>query len=553
MGTSEDASRRTPPTADEDTTFGASILLGLDECEGPKLSLAEGQERFLRHLKSFLPEPPARLWLGDDGNPPSAAYFTAEGYSADLLPPPASSSKAFLDAALILSSLDLSDPAKLEVLKKDLDRLREHLKRDAPLLILDLHPVCRPEAESWQLEIDLAEAGFRLRKKEDLTPKVRWSARPLVELSPSPQESEGLPFPSQLLEKLATGQAECHLLVYHRDDFKIRGYREGDEKQILELFAGCFHQPRSRDHWRWQYLSAPNGSLRLSLAFRDDGLLAAQYAGYPARFLRFDANGKHELAAHQIGDTMTRPEMRHLGRGPTSLLCRTANHFYASSCAGQVAFNYGFNVGNIQRFSMRFLRARRVAPVAYWRRSLLSPTSPVLELSRLDRWWRGYRVQAVSKLDESWDTFFEEVGPQYEFLGDRSARYLRWRYLERPGFDYRIIAAYERRRLRAWSVFRRREATLVWGDGLFDRRHPRLVAALLAAALASPLGDQAETVEGWFAPQPAWLSNELQRIGFERHEDPQGLALMCVPFAEPDPTEEMRDKLYYTLGDSDLF
>ena len=47
--------------------------------------------------------------------------------------------------------------------------------------------------------------------------------------------------------------------------------------------------------------------------------------------------------------------VRHVGRGPTSILGRTALHFYETFCEGKVAFNYGFNVANIQRFSLKFL------------------------------------------------------------------------------------------------------------------------------------------------------------------------------------------------------
>ena len=37
--------------------------------------------------------------------------------------------------------------------------------------------------------------------------------------------------------------------------------------------------------------------------------------------------------------------IRHIGRGPSSVLGRSALHFYEHYCEGVVAFNYGFNVG----------------------------------------------------------------------------------------------------------------------------------------------------------------------------------------------------------------
>jgi hypothetical protein len=92
-------------------------------------------------------------------------------------------------------------------------------------------------------------------------------------------------------------------------------------------------------------------------------LLFLGYAGYTVPFRLFGAERtarSRDLLAHQIGDTMTDPSVRHLGRGPTSVLGRTALHFYETFCEGRVAFNYGFNVANIQKFSLRFLRSDRV-------------------------------------------------------------------------------------------------------------------------------------------------------------------------------------------------
>ncbi len=62
-----------------------------------------------------------------------------------------------------------------------------------------------------------------------------------------------------------------------------------------------------------------------------------------------------------------------------------------------------------------------------------------------------------------------------------------------------------------------------------------------------------ESIEAWFPPRPAWFDAVLKRLGFEQRHEPQSLALMCVPWTMSDATEAMRERLYYTMGDSDLF
>jgi hypothetical protein len=65
--------------------------------------------------------------------------------------------------------------------------------------------------------------------------------------------------------------------------------------------------------------------------------------------------------------------------------------------------------------------------------------------------------------------------------------------------------------------------------------------------------DGVERIEGWFPRRPAWFAAVLDRLKLIGKPEPQDLALMCVPFTMADAVERMRQDLYYTLGDSDLY
>src|SRR5690242_15388214 len=103
----------------------------------------------------------------------------------------------------------------------------------------------------------------------------------------------------------------------------IRAYCDGDERAILGLFNRYFpHTPRSLEHFRWKYRQDPFGNERISLTFAG-AQLVGHYAGYAVPFRLFDERGRgRDLIAHQIGDTMTEQSVRHIGRGPTSVLGR---------------------------------------------------------------------------------------------------------------------------------------------------------------------------------------------------------------------------------------
>lgn len=332
--------------------------------------------------------------------------------------------------------------------------------------------------------------------------------------------------------------------------FTIRRYRDGDESAILDLFARSFHAPRAAERWRWEYQRSPFGNERISLAFDDDQRLVAHYAGYPVIF----RDGDRDRLAHQIGDTMTDPAVRHVGRGPTSLLGRTALHFYETFCEGQASFNYGFNVENIQKFSIRFLRAHAVEPVTY--RAL--DARALRPIARTERWMRGYRLERIvetpaetpAKTIAEWDAFFERVAPHYGFLIRRDAAYVRWRYLECPQSPYVVVAIRKWHTLVGWIVFRIRDDRFTIGDALLDPRFPDALEVLLRH-LVPPY--RVSTIEAWFPPRPAWLDTILRELDFAIRPEPQDLSVMCVPFEQVDAVERIRESLFYTWGDGDLF
>jgi hypothetical protein len=247
---------------------------------------------------------------------------------------------------------------------------------------------------------------------------------------------------------------------------------------------------------------------------------------------------------------MTDPAFRHVGRGPTSLLGRTVRHYYARFCEGQVAFNYGFNTGNIQRFSMSFVGARRLESLPFHVLDL--ERRPLAPPDRLRSWLAGYRSERITGFDERWDRFFQRVSGAYRLLVERDARYLEWRYARCPDTEYFLYAVFRRGRLAGWSVFRRKGERLLWGDALFDPRHPAAIRQLLAAVLATPEHRQVRTVETWITPRPAWWAERVLELGFEPRPEPDDLGFVFVPFGH-DPEEGFRAHLYYTMGDSDLF
>lgn len=328
-----------------------------------------------------------------------------------------------------------------------------------------------------------------------------------------------------------------------RDGYRIRSYRPGDEVAILGLFRDSFGEDLSLERWRWRYLDNPRGGPRISLAFAASGELVCQYCAYPVRWRGLPPAAP--AVGHQVGDTMTRRGARGVGRGPTSVLARTSRHFHLTQCDGRVAFNYGFNTGNITKFSTRYVGARVVedAPCRE-----LPREAPLGGRRRLGRRYELRRIAERSEIDAGFDDLFERVRARYGLLVERSAEYLRWRYLDCPDEGLELVAAHRRGRLAGWVAAKRLPDRVEWGDALIDPAERQALGALVAGIRQPGL-----PVAGWFTERPAWWSRELDRLGFVRRPDPQGLVAIMVPFGCGDAVERVRGTGYYTKGDGDLF
>lgn len=357
-----------------------------------------------------------------------------------------------------------------------------------------------------------------------------------------------LPEAGFVVERRETaGPAGDEILVARPHRFVVRAYEAGDEDRILPLFETSFGVRRSRERWAWEYRDNPYGAHRISQALDAEGNLVAHYAGYPVWFHRSGASGAVRLPALHIGDTMTASHVRHIGRGTTSLLGRTVGHFYARFCEGAVAFNYGFNTATAQKFSLRFVGARKVEPVAFAVREASRPwPRPGLR----ERLTGGVRVERLTHFDARFDDLFARVHDAYGLLVERDARYLSWRYGTCPDGGYASYGVHRGGRLMGWSVFRLQADRLVWGDALLDPAYPQGLAHLLKRAAADH--PTARTIEGWLPPRPAWWGAAVAALGFEHKPEPDDLGLMVVTFGW-DPEEDFRRRLYYTKGDGDLF
>jgi hypothetical protein len=334
-----------------------------------------------------------------------------------------------------------------------------------------------------------------------------------------------------------------------KKDFTIRTYRPGDETGINEMFNEVFAQRRRLDHWYWKYRDNLSGLSYVSIAVSPEGRIAAHYAGYQVRLVYYAPGSSvpEESPVCQLGDKMTRQEFRSVGFGKSSLLSRTFVHFRETY--RDLAFSYGFLTHHSLRFGILFFDYRVIEPVPY--RKLAWSALRVSSVMRLRKRLKGLTVENITRVDHTWDRFFEEAAPRYRYLVKRDASYVRWRYLERPDRRYLIFAVRRWGKLVGWAVFYPVGNRIEWVDALFKNADADCVAAVLSHLRTVATGT--DCIECWFPPRPVWWDSILRQLGFSVGKEPDDLRFCIVNFAEKEIPDRLKSLSYYTMGDSDLF
>ncbi len=330
-------------------------------------------------------------------------------------------------------------------------------------------------------------------------------------------------------------------------ELDLRGYREGDEVEILATFNRVFagvdpsFEPRDLASWRWRYLQNPGG-WRMVLAVAEDGRVAGQYAGIGQRV--WTPDGPRRFS--QSVDSMVDPLQRE-GLSKQGLFVRIGRRFaeqYGGEGPGLDSVMWGLPVRSAWRIGHRFLGYQLV------RRVLALEADPTaIEPGRT----AGVEVSETRSVPEGIDELFERAVAGHEAAVVRDRSQLGWRFLECPEHRYEIAVARSPGRLRGLAVHR---------PGAFDGLEGGLVCDWLVGpddgpARAALLGWLGERARARSAPRlqallpdtaPDWLA--FQRAGFRVR--PTRYLLAARSYARGLPIERLRRGWYYTLGDTDL-
>lgn len=310
-----------------------------------------------------------------------------------------------------------------------------------------------------------------------------------------------------------------------QQDALIRDYQSGDEIAIAGLFATVFGQPITVEQWRWKYTGLGT-SPPSKLAFDANGCLVG-HAGAIA--LRGWRQGR-PWPFFQVCDVMVHPAVR--GQlGGRNLFTRLARELLAGlAMRWPEAFAYGFpgqRPFRLGEYAQVYGEVERA-----WAIEHPVQSGPRLRLSARPLDWADERLNGL------WARRAHDHG--LALIRDRG--YLQWRYATHPVHVYQLSGLFLGPRLLGWTVTRRSETRLLVVDLLINQRWLKLALAALERVAAL---NNAGIVEIWL-PQ-GWRERAGQPLM------PTEVVVANMTWELPIPTAEVRETLYYTMGDLDIF
>lgn len=358
------------------------------------------------------------------------------------------------------------------------------------------------------------------------------------------------------------------------DDIIIRMYKDGEEKEINDLFNSIFNEKRPVEEWIWKFKENPLSGINLISVAEVHGKIVGQYACLPCLFKYKEMIVK----VSYVVDNFVLPEFRGGVKGTQWGMFR---HDCEVSVNENMAYGMGFPNREAYIIGKRFLKYSDFGSVSVlfkrlnWRLSIEKrfPWLPQFIINTAGKFSNlGYKIlvsksglkrpgtlkiRQVDSFDHEFDAFWEKVKGQYGIIGVRDKSYLQWRY-RKPGKRHEIFVSEIEGEMVGYMVLSvRREENHIVGyvmDILVDEQ-VEAGPALIREALLRFLSEKVDYVRCWMM-QDKRLYETLVEHGFVARDGDQTIKGVYLIFDSRNIEDAYigdSRNWYITMGDSDTF
>ncbi|NQU07485.1 MAG: GNAT family N-acetyltransferase, partial [Candidatus Abyssubacteria bacterium] len=295
---------------------------------------------------------------------------------------------------------------------------------------------------------------------------------------------------------------------------EIRDFRRSDIPFLNEIMKKVYGFTKDESYWIWWYEQNPLGNNSSKVAV-SDGRVVAHAGGIPVEL----HSGGEKLVANLSGDLLADPEFRVRRAFLTTFVA-------SMNCAQDKgdAASWGFaNEAGMAAVADKAKAVIRGAPVPrldkvvnatpFIQRKLKSgpiaaligaPANAAIRLAlsmRMPRADRQGSMEEIKAFDERFDDLWDRVAPDFPRTVVRGSKYLNWRYIKNPLYEYAIFAAVNDKTVDGYIILRTiMEAGIKRGliiDLLADIKDQKTWNTLLARGIDYLIRERADLITCW--------------------------------------------------------
>jgi len=343
-----------------------------------------------------------------------------------------------------------------------------------------------------------------------------------------------------------------------QDEPIVKKYETGSELDILKLSADVFHTYRSSDSWRWQFQGNPQGKSWIMIAQAHDQIIG-QFA-----LRRNDLNFMgRRVTAGQSCDTMVRPDYR--GKGLFTQLAKQ-NYTAAKGDGLRVAFSfpnrdsYPGYMRNLGRHRICMLKCYlyRIGFRRLLGNSLDKILRPFFRIPNRIKFLLeehllsgDLKIVTSSNIPNQAEELLRD-NLNYEVLSVwKDLQYMKWRYQDRPDYDYDFHLLYVGENLEALAVSRNCRETVTICE-LINRTKNFRQSVLLIRHLVHYYSMSAAQKVAFYAHDNGFFERVFISSGFSLY--PSDLIFTAQAFADKNLENMLMipENWTLTIGDSDI-
>jgi GNAT superfamily N-acetyltransferase len=310
--------------------------------------------------------------------------------------------------------------------------------------------------------------------------------------------------------------------------------REGSEKDLQgilslrEIVFGEIEKDKlDPEFWKWEFMEGPDGTGRIYLV-KEGEAIVGHLADLPKRF---SVEGKTVLGSLTL-DMMVHPDYRR--RGISTATARYGiQSFEKSKSLFMTAYSVrrasidsllktgwkGVTTLPVLVYPLRFRgianRYLRLPPLSLLMGGMIKLFYLLLfGRNRMEK-GTGVEVEEIRKLDEPFDSFWQEALSLFPIMGVRDHAFMNWRYLQHPTRNYTIYRAMKAGEMRGYIVLRKVELLNFNSAVIVD------LLALDEAALSALVGtgirysrEEGADLLGFMVPKGHLYHKVLRGMGF---------------------------------------